>query len=216
MDWITILGYTASVITLCSLLMKSLLKLRWINAVGASLFSVFAILTASWPTAFLNMGIVAVDIFFIRQLMGRKELFELIPVQEQNELVRYFYRANEGEIHRIFGDTAFDCAAEYAFYMKNNDIAGILAYSPSSDGRIRIQVDYVTPRYRDFSIGRYFYITDLSFWRDRQISTLEMDFPSEEHIRYLKKAGFAPEGGTVPGIDGKVWVKQLSGISGSL
>ncbi|MDR2898536.1 MAG: hypothetical protein LBU99_06930 [Spirochaetaceae bacterium] len=212
MDWITILGYSASVITLCSLLMKSLLKLRWINAVGASLFSAFAILTASWPTAFLNMGIVLVDIYFIRQLMSRRELFELIPVQEQNEMIQYFYRANEAEIRRIFGDAAFNSATEYAFYMKNNDIAGILAYSDSLEGKVRIQVDYVTPRYRDFSIGRYFYITDLSFWKNKQVSLIEMEAPSKEHIPYLKKAGFIPKEDSSS--CGQKWIKQILSISG--
>ena len=57
------LGYLASFIILISLTMKSVVKLRWINAAGSLLFVVFAALTRSVPTIVMNAGIMAKDLF---------------------------------------------------------------------------------------------------------------------------------------------------------
>ena len=58
--YINLLGYTGSFIILISLTMKSIVKLRWINAAGSLLFVIFAFLTKSTPTIVMNIGIIEI------------------------------------------------------------------------------------------------------------------------------------------------------------
>ena len=55
LDWF---GYLASLIILISLVSTSIIKLRLINTVGATLFATYGILIGSLPTAGMNAGIV--------------------------------------------------------------------------------------------------------------------------------------------------------------
>ena len=47
--WLEIMGYTASIIVFFSLLMSSIIKLRWYNLLGASLFSLYGFLIGALP-----------------------------------------------------------------------------------------------------------------------------------------------------------------------
>ena len=60
-----LIGYVSSVLILISLLMTSVVKFRVINGVGSLIFTVYAILIHSYPTAVLNACLVAVDVWFL-------------------------------------------------------------------------------------------------------------------------------------------------------
>ena len=51
---IELIGYTASVILVISMMMSSFVKLRIVNLVGAFLFSVYGFIIGSYPVGFLN------------------------------------------------------------------------------------------------------------------------------------------------------------------
>ncbi len=106
--WIDLLGYTASFIVLVSLLMKSLVRLRWINAFGSLLFVIFAVSSGSIPTAVMNIGIVFIDLYYLYRLSNTKDSFEILPVTRDNEVVRYFYGKNRQEIESMFGGLAIE------------------------------------------------------------------------------------------------------------
>lgn len=61
-------GYLGSFVVLVSLTMNSIVKLRWINLLGAVMFTVYAVLIQSYPTMFMNMGIVIIDLYYIQKL----------------------------------------------------------------------------------------------------------------------------------------------------
>ncbi len=77
MPLIEIYGYAGSVLIAISLMMSSIKPLRWINLVGASLFSSYGLIIHAWPVAALNGFIVLIDIY---------HLYYLYKVQP-NELV---------------------------------------------------------------------------------------------------------------------------------
>ena len=59
------LGYLASVLIAISLMMRSIVRLRWINLVGAVCFTVYDILIAAYPVAALNFAIVLINVYFL-------------------------------------------------------------------------------------------------------------------------------------------------------
>ena len=129
MSFIEILGYIASIIVFISLMMKSLVKLRLINAAGSLLFVIFALTTASFPTAVLNIGIVVIDIYYFLKMVRVQDNFEIMYVEKDNPLVNRFYNKNRKEIETLFGTKAFAQSEKAAFFFRNDDTAGLLAYS---------------------------------------------------------------------------------------
>ena len=212
MNAIQILGYAASLIVFISLMMKSLAKLRVLNAAGSLLFVVFALATDSLPTAFLNMGIVVIDVFYFIRMTRVKDNFEIMTVQKDNEIVRRFYRTNKKELDALFGEASFVKSEKIALFFRNDDIAGLLAYSsvvlPQSDSSVpesaaEILIDFVVPKYRDFAVGRHFFVKDVSFWKEQGYSCLLSSVPDKRHIPYLERLGFERQN------DFTVWKKSL-------
>lgn len=212
MNAIQILGYAASLIVFISLMMKSLAKLRVLNAAGSLLFVVFALATDSLPTAFLNLGIVVIDVFYFIRMTRVKDNFEIMTVQKDNEIVRRFYRTNKKELDALFGEASFVKSEKIALFFRNDDIAGLLAYSsvvlPQSDSSVpesaaEILIDFVVPKYRDFAVGRHFFVKDVRFWKEQGYSCLLSSVPDKRHIPYLERLGFERQN------DFTVWKKSL-------
>lgn len=74
-NWLEWLGYLASLIVLISLLMNSILKLRWINLLGSSIFSLYGFLIGALPVGFMNLGIVLINIYHLVKIYHSKEYF---------------------------------------------------------------------------------------------------------------------------------------------
>ena len=88
MDFIQILGYAASFIIFISLTMKSIVKLRVLNAVGCVVFVVFAFKTNSWPAVVMNIGIVFIDMYYLYGILRKKDTFEMVEGNKDNEVVK--------------------------------------------------------------------------------------------------------------------------------
>ena len=190
--FLDIFGYASSIVVLISLSMKSAVQLRIWNAFGSGLFATFAFLTQSYPTSALNGILVAVDLYYLYQLMGKHDAFDIVEVNKEDALVRLFCKKNKKEMDAIFGEGAIEPAEELAIYFRNNDIAGLVAFTRDDAGTAHIFVDYVTPTYRDCAVGKHFFVDDLSFWRERNIKQFEMITTTDKHTAYLAKIGFKP------------------------
>lgn len=206
MNIVQLLGYSASFIIFISLTMKSIVKLRILNAMGCLLFVIFALKTHSLPAVVMNIGIVIIDIYYFFKIVRVKDNFEILEVIKENEIVRYFFEKNKEELLSLFGETALEKSEKLAFYFRNTDIAGLIAYSVPKDGdgkTAAILIDFVVAKYRDLAIGRYFFIKNTAFWKNQGLTALTVEQPSEEHIPYLERLGFVRQPQT------PLWKKQL-------
>lgn len=59
---VDILGYTGTVLVILSFLFDSLIKLRVLNAVGAFLITIYAVVNHAWPVALLDGVIVIINV----------------------------------------------------------------------------------------------------------------------------------------------------------
>lgn len=67
-SFLEIFGYLGSFVVLVSLTMSSIVKLRWINLLGATMFTIYAVLINAYPAIFMNLGIVIIDIYYLTKL----------------------------------------------------------------------------------------------------------------------------------------------------
>ena len=67
-----------------SLLMKSILRLRVINLIGAIIFTIYGLLIKSYPVAASNGAIILIDLYYLYQMWkGKDEQFKLMPSDQR-------------------------------------------------------------------------------------------------------------------------------------
>lgn len=191
--YIEALGYLASFIILVSLTMKSIVKLRWINAFGSLLFVIFAVLTNSVPTIFMNCGIVIIDLWYVFKIMRIRTDYRMVPAERNSAFLFFFYEKYQNEIQSIFGENAFSTATGFAWFIVNNEIAGLFAWKESSATECRILIDFVTERYRDTKVGQYFFEDKLEDFLEKGFTSFTYLNVNKPHWKYLRKIGFTED-----------------------
>lgn len=67
-----ILGYIGTAFVICSFLCKTMVNLRLLNAIGAFLVTVYAIVAQAWPVVLLDGFIVLINIYQLVILYRQK------------------------------------------------------------------------------------------------------------------------------------------------
>ena len=190
-DWVEWLGYLASVVVLISLTMSSIVKLRWINLVGAAMFTAYGVLIHSIPVAFLNFGIVVINIYYLYRYYTMRERFDVVDAEMDSALFRHFVESNREEIERIVPLSVLYSSQKALYLLRNNDIAGIMVGDRIGD-ILDLKLDYVIPRYRDFKLGEYLFVKHPELFKERGIRKIFAHARDEKYRDYLLKMGFRP------------------------
>lgn len=72
MNYLEIVGWIATFVVIGSFLINDMLKLRSVNLVGATLWLVYGIISGSFSIMFLNIVVMCIQVFKIRQLLKKK------------------------------------------------------------------------------------------------------------------------------------------------
>ena len=188
-DWVEWLGYLASVVVLISLTMASIVKLRWINLVGAAMFTVYGLLIDSIPVAFLNLGIVGINIYYLYLFYTAKERFNVVAADMNSELFNYFLETYRDEIEKIISIESLKQSSKALYQMRNNEVAGIMVGDRVGD-ILDIKLDFVFPRYRDYKLGEYFFVKHPELFKKRGIKKIFAHARDEAYAQYLERIGF--------------------------
>lgn len=192
MDILEIIGYTASVIIAISMVMNSILKLRWINLFGASLFSTYGFIIGALPVGFLNLFIFSVDIYYLIKIYNRKEYFNTLDVRNNNKYLIAFLDFYKNEIHRFFPDFEYkpELNTVSFFVLRNMAVAGIILARKIEVNTLYIGLDFVIPEYRDFKLGNYIYSRSDSYFSQLGYEKICIKSRSKKFTNYLKRMGF--------------------------
>ncbi len=60
---IEMIGYSASMLIVVSMLMTSVNKLRIVNSIGAGIFIAYALMIHSYPTAIMNFCLILINLY---------------------------------------------------------------------------------------------------------------------------------------------------------
>ena len=189
LEWV---GYAASLIVLISLLMTSVKRLRWINLFGSLIFAVYGIAIGAIPVGAMNAGIVLINAYFIYQMYTKKDYFTLIQMNHETEYFNHFmsfYKENMKSF-MIVEENLDNPNYVKIFTLRNTVPAGLFVCKIIDPSTLEILVDYVTPAYRDFKIGRFLFEDQKDFFKNQGYNKLTSKPGNEKHQSYLKKMGF--------------------------
>lgn len=185
---IEIIGYLASGLVVLSLAMTSVVRLRIISFIGSVTFVVYGLLIGSIPVLITNAAIALLNIWFLNKEF-RKQNLQLVPIETDAPYLGDFLAAHGPDIKRL--QPGFELREDAKVWLLNRDGLPAGAFVGRLDGTaLHIDLDYVTPAYRDSRMGRYLYGAGARAFRDLGAQTLVADPGSTEHQRYLEAMGF--------------------------
>ncbi len=193
--WFEMVGYAGSILVAVSLMMKSLLRLRIINLVGATVFVTYGLLIGAYPVALLNGLIVGIDLYYLFQMWRQKDYFTLLEVSPQGAYLRGFVDFYKEEIDEIFPEYTSEPKPGQAavFVLRNMVPAGLLVIEPEGD-QARVLLDYVIPGYRDFGVAKFLFEEHADYFVTRGIRRLTSAAGRPRHASYLERMGFERRG----------------------
>ena len=186
-----LVGYAGSLLVAVSLMMKSLLRLRIINLVGALVFVTYGLLIGAIPIVFLNGLIVCVNVYNLWQMWQRKDYFTLMEVRAESTYLKRFLDFYRREILEYVPTYLFKPKDDQLviFVLRNMMPVGLLIVKPEQ-GIGRIFLDFVIPGYRDFRAGRFLFEQSADFFRAMGVSCLTSEPGNPRHETYLHRMGF--------------------------
>lgn len=186
-----IIGYVASIILAISLLMKSLIRLRVLNGIGALIYVLYGILIEAYPVAVMNGIIFLIDLYFFLQMLKRRDYFTLMSVEPNSAYLNHFIQFHIQDIHNFFPKFAYKPSLEdIIYFVLRNTIPAGLVIIRQEQNHGKIILDYALKDYRDFKIGGFIFNDNAKVLADHGIEYLTIESKVPSHIRYLHQVGF--------------------------
>lgn len=189
LEW---LGYLASILVAISLLMSSIVKLRWYNLVGAIFFTIYGFSIGALPVGFINLFIIFINLYYLYKIYSEKEYFKIIEIGKSDEYLKEFFSYFQQEIKEFFPLFKGELKEEhFGFYILRNLVpAGIFIAAKYDETTLMIDVDFAVPAYRDFKLGRFIYHDYQSHFYNLGYRRFITFTENQKHLKYLKKMGF--------------------------
>ncbi len=163
MPWLEIVGWAGSALVIVSLAQARLLRFRVLNLVGAVLAVVYNTWLQIWPFTAMNAVIAVIDIYWLRRMLAERHddtAYEVVEVSTSDEYLRHVIRVHINDIRTFQPGYVWDPYApgRSAFLVQLGDeTVGVVVVIDKGDGVGQVELDFVTPRFRDFTPGEFVY-----------------------------------------------------------
>lgn len=158
MDWVDLLGWLGSALLVFSLLQTRVLRFRVLNLAACLSLVVFNSLVQVWPMVGMNVATSAINVWFLVRLLRERHddtAFDVLQVRPADAYFQHFLAVHDDDIRRIHPGYAGAEPDDLAFQVeKGDETVGVVLVRREGDVA-QVQLDYVTPRFRDFSPGEF-------------------------------------------------------------
>lgn len=189
---IEIVGYLGSIFIAVAMTFSSIIRLRWFSLVGTILFTTYGFIIGAYPVGIVNAFIMMTNIIFLVKQYSRKELFRTLEVRNDNKYLLDFIQFHKKDIAKFYPEfTPQNSENQLSFLvLRNMQVAGVFVGEMMENNKLCIELDYVTPEYRDYKLGKYVYSPDQPLFKEKNIKSLISGSYSPKNDAYLKKIGF--------------------------
>ena len=168
MSWLDALGWAGSALLIFSLLQARVLRFRILNLIACVVLVAFNAIIGVWPMVAMNLVLCGINLFFIRRLLADRHdptAYEVLEVGRSDAYLLHVLRQHGPDIARFFptfepasSPSTTEPNAEASYLVQHGDeTVGVVLIRDAGDGVAQVELDYVTPRYRDFSPGEFVY-----------------------------------------------------------
>jgi hypothetical protein len=195
MPWLDIVGWAGSALLIYSVMQARVLRFRVLNLAACVVLAGFNAALGIWPMVAMNIALCGINLWHIRKLVGTRHdetAYEVLEVGPADEYLRHVLQVHGADILQHQPDFRWDGAApgRIAFLVQRADeTVGVVLVRDAGDGVARVVLDYVTPRYRDFSPGEFVWRRS-NVLRDRGFRSVLT--PERMVGPYYARLGFEP------------------------
>jgi hypothetical protein len=172
MGWLDILGWAGSALLIYSLMQARVLRFRLLNLVACLVLIVFNAMLGIWPMVAMNIALSGISLWFIRKLTSERHsevAFDVLEVGPLDEYLLHTLRVHAEDIDTYQPGFVWDgtVPGHTAYLVEHGaETVGVVLVRDAGDGVAQVQLDYVTPRFRDFSPGEFVFRRS-GLFRDR-------------------------------------------------
>ncbi|MCT4674310.1 MAG: hypothetical protein N4A37_13825 [Prolixibacteraceae bacterium] len=186
-------GYTASVIVAISLTMTSMIKLRWFNLFGSSIFTIYGFIIEAYPIALVNGFIVGVNIVFLFKMYHKKDYFTMLETDRNDPYFQSCLSFYKDQLITEYPEIESPLENEsIILILRDMTVAGFCIGSIHND-TLSLKLDYATPPYRDFKTGKYLFEHNNNIFKQKGITRIIAIPPASHYYQYYKSVGFKEE-----------------------
>ncbi len=191
---IEIIGYLGSVLVASAMLFNSIIRLRWFSLAGSTMFTIYGFTIGAYPVGGLNAFIMLTNIIYLTKMYTKKENFRTLEVRPDNKYLLDFLDFHVADIKKFFPGFNKDAGHDISLLiLRNMQVAGVFLAETRGE-QLCIKLDYVTPQYRDFKLGKYVYSEFQVQFKEKGLTEFTSGSYSKKNDKYLKKLGFKKQG----------------------
>jgi len=157
-NWLDLFGWAGSVLLIVSLLQTRVLRFRVLNLAASLSLVAFNALIGVWPMVGMNLAICVINVWFIVRMVRTRHdaaTYGVLEVSPDSTYVAHFLRVHAADISRTHPAFAGIGDDDLAFQvLKADETVGVVTIRREGDVA-QVQLDYVTPRFRDFFPGEF-------------------------------------------------------------
>jgi hypothetical protein len=208
MSWLEVVGWAGSALVILSLTQARVLRFRRLNLAGAVLATGYNAVLSIWPFAAMNLVIAAIDAYWLYRLHGERHdtsTYEVVQVDAADAYFDHVLRLHLTDVRAFQPGFEWDPAAAdrcVFLVLRRDETVGMVVVHRIGEGLGQIELDYVTPRFRDFTPAEFVYrpggVLARSGFR-RVLAPPNVAAPAT----YYPRVGFR--------LDGGAWVCDVAG-----
>lgn len=195
-----VVGWAGSLLVILSLAQARVLRFRVMNLAGALLATLYNGVLGIWPFAAMNAVIAVIDLYWLRRLQRERHdpvAYSVVEVGPTDAYLAHVVRTHLDDIRRFQPgyDLPVEAASRRAYVVQRDaETVGAVVVRDTGEGTAVVELDYVTPRFRDFTPGEFVYRRSGAF-ASEGITRLVADDGLAGQREYLARVGFREERG---------------------
>ncbi|MFI6757683.1 YgjV family protein [Micromonospora sp. NPDC050417] len=197
MNWLDIIGWSGSALLVWSLLQTRVLRLRALNLVGSLVLIGYNAALGVWPGVGLNVVIAIINVWYLRRMLATRHderTYEVVEVGTGDGFLDHTLRVHAADIARFNPDFRWagaDPDRSAFLVVRADEVVGVVLVNGAGGDVARVELDYVTQRFRDFTPGEFVYRRS-SLFTDRGYRRVLT--PPGMVAPYYDRLGFRREG----------------------
>lgn len=198
MYWVDLIGWLGAALLLASRWHVDLMRSKQLYVAAIACVLIFTVDKMAWPIAVASALLLISAVWELRRLKSDHDEpetgFSVIEVGPLDEYLRHNLRIHGRDILYHQPGFVWDGAApgrHAALVQRGSETIGLLLFHDAPGGVAELELDYVTPRFRNFDPGRHVFF-ESGFFAERGYQTILT--PPNMRGPYYQKLGFEPSG----------------------
>lgn len=205
--WLEVIGWVGSILVVLSLMQARVLRFRWMNLAGSVIAAGYNAWVGIWPFAAMNATIAIIDVYWLIRLYREahdEAVYDVVEVASSDAYFQRVVTVHSRDIARFrptFSAAAAASDDRSAFLVvRGDETVGAVVIRDDGGGTAVVELDWVTPRFRDFTPGEFVHRRS-GIFTGKGFHEVVVESPLASEHSYLARVGFAA--------DGERWVRAV-------